>query len=161
MGKYSDQTPGPKWDYTPKRDDEYLRHFYMEVPPPGLGIDFQKSPSSDFIWRGTRPLATSSLAVGRFAAKKGSLRSPRGRLVASLALALKVIISLNDLDTIFKTLTEGHTLNDKFANQMFDNDLENHTLLPVTSRVKPDKGVPPEPIRRGRLCLPISSFRLH
>ena len=31
----------------------------------------------------SRPLATSSLAVGRFAAKKGSLRSPRGRLVAS------------------------------------------------------------------------------
>ena len=30
------------------------------------------------------PLATSSLAVGRFAAKKGSLRSPRGRLVAGL-----------------------------------------------------------------------------
>ena len=33
-----------------------------------------------------RPLATSSLAVGRFGAKKGSLRSPRGRLVASLLL---------------------------------------------------------------------------
>ena len=32
----------------------------------------------------SRPLATSSLAVGRFAAKKGSLRSPRGRLVVSL-----------------------------------------------------------------------------
>ena len=32
----------------------------------------------------SRPLATSSLAVGRFAAKQGSLRSPRGRLVASL-----------------------------------------------------------------------------
>ena len=32
-----------------------------------------------------RPLATLSLAVGRFAAKKSSLRSPRGRLVASLA----------------------------------------------------------------------------
>ena len=31
-----------------------------------------------------RPLVTSSLAVGRFAAKQGSLRSPRGRLVASL-----------------------------------------------------------------------------
>ena len=31
-----------------------------------------------------RPLATSSLAVGRFALNKGSLRSPRGRLVASL-----------------------------------------------------------------------------
>ena len=37
-----------------------------------------KSPSSDL------PLATSSLAVGRFAAKQRSLRSPRGRLVASL-----------------------------------------------------------------------------
>ena len=34
----------------------------------------------------SRPLATSSLAVGRFAAKQGSLRSPRGRLVASLRL---------------------------------------------------------------------------
>ena len=33
-----------------------------------------------------RPLATSSLAVGLFAAKKGSLRSPRGRLVASLIM---------------------------------------------------------------------------
>ena len=33
---------------------------------------------------GAGPLATSSLAVGRFAAKQGSLRSPRGRLVASL-----------------------------------------------------------------------------
>ena len=32
----------------------------------------------------SRPLATSSLAVGRFAAKQGSPRSPRGRLVASL-----------------------------------------------------------------------------
>ena len=32
-----------------------------------------------------RPLATSSLAVGHFAAKKGSLRSPRGRLVTSLS----------------------------------------------------------------------------
>ena len=42
-----------------------------------------KSPSSDFIWRGT-----SSLAVGRFAAKQGSLRSPRGRLVASLIVPL-------------------------------------------------------------------------
>ena len=30
-----------------------------------------------------RPLATESLAVGRFAAKQGSLRSPRGRLAAS------------------------------------------------------------------------------
>ena len=32
---------------------------------------------------------TSSLAVGRFAAKKGTLRSPRGRLVASLAASKK------------------------------------------------------------------------
>ena len=30
------------------------------------------------------PLATSSLEAGRFAAKQGSLRSPRGRLAASL-----------------------------------------------------------------------------
>ena len=47
-------------------------------------VDFQKSPSSDFIWRA--PLATSSLAVGRYAAKKGSLRLPRGQLVASQRL---------------------------------------------------------------------------
>ena len=32
---------------------------------------------------------TSSLAVGRFADKKGTLRSPRGRLVASLAASKK------------------------------------------------------------------------
>ena len=35
------------------------------------------------------PLATSSLAVGRLAAKQGSLRSPRGRLVASLPPSLQ------------------------------------------------------------------------
>ena len=35
------------------------------------------------------PLATSSLAVGRFADKKGSLRSPIGRLVASLDTTLR------------------------------------------------------------------------
>ena len=50
--------------------------------PSTAAKDFQKSPSSDFIWRGT----TSSLAVGRFAAKQCSFRSPRGRLVASLQL---------------------------------------------------------------------------
>ena len=37
-------------------------------------------------------LATSSLAVGRFAAKQGSLRSPRGRLVASLGQFQRVSI---------------------------------------------------------------------
>ena len=52
-----------------------------------------------------RSLATSSLAVGRFAAKKGSLRSPRGRrrLVASLRtfqhhsflVMLKTIVSFD------------------------------------------------------------------
>ena len=36
----------------------------------------------------SKPLATSSLAVGRFAAKQGSLRSPRGRLVVSLSRTL-------------------------------------------------------------------------
>ena len=35
------------------------------------------------------PLATSSLAVGRFVDKKGSLRSPIGRLVASLDTTLR------------------------------------------------------------------------
>ena len=41
-------------------------------------VDFQKSPLSDIIWRGAKVdmIATSSLAVGRFAAKKDSLRSP-------------------------------------------------------------------------------------
>ena len=36
-----------------------------------------------------RPLATSSPAVGRFAAKQGSFRAPRGRLVASLPVRIK------------------------------------------------------------------------
>ena len=36
----------------------------------------------------SKPLATSSLAVGRFAAKQGSLRSPRSRLVARLSRTL-------------------------------------------------------------------------
>ena len=43
-----------------------------------------KSPSSDFLW----PLTTLSLAVGCFSAKDGTLRSPRGQLVASLVLAV-------------------------------------------------------------------------
>ena len=40
----------------------------------------------------TRPLTTSSLAVGRFAVKKGSLRSPRGRLVSSLIVKLLLVL---------------------------------------------------------------------
>ena len=36
----------------------------------------------------SRPLTTSSLVVGGFAAKKGSLRSPRGRLVGCLPLKI-------------------------------------------------------------------------
>ena len=47
---------------------------------PFLARNAKGNPSSET----SRPLATSSLAVGRFAAKQGSLRSPRGRLVASL-----------------------------------------------------------------------------
>ena len=49
-----------------------LKRFFFLIdngPFAALILDFQKSPSSDFIWRGT-----SSLAVGRFAAKH-SLRS--------------------------------------------------------------------------------------
>ena len=41
-----------------------------------LGLDFQKSRSSDFIW--------CAYDLSRFAAKKGLLCSPRGRLTASL-----------------------------------------------------------------------------
>ena len=39
----------------------------------------------------SRPLVTSSLVVGRFAAKKGSLRSPRGRLVESLEFHVRML----------------------------------------------------------------------
>ena len=51
---------------------------------PFLARNANGNPSSET----SRPLATSSLAVGRFAAKQGSLRSPRGRLVASLPTIL-------------------------------------------------------------------------
>ena len=47
---------------------------------PFLARNAKGNPSSET----SRPLATSSLAVGRFAAKQGSPRSPRGRLVAGL-----------------------------------------------------------------------------
>ena len=47
---------------------------------PSLARNANENPSSEK----SRPLATSSLAVGRFAAKQGLLRSPRGRLVAIL-----------------------------------------------------------------------------
>ena len=52
------------------------------TPHAFLARNANGKPSSET----SRPLATSSLAVGRFAAKQGSLRSPRGRLVASLRL---------------------------------------------------------------------------
>ena len=44
---------------------------------------------------------TSSLAVDRFAAKKGSLRSPRGRLVASLTRSRTIRVQLTNL-TVYK-----------------------------------------------------------
>ena len=57
----------------------------------GRGVDFQKS----FVgFHMALDLAPSSLAVGRFAAKKGSLRSPRGRLVASLGEEMYVVCPL-------------------------------------------------------------------
>ena len=55
--------------------------------PPFLARNANENPASET----SRPLATSSLAVGRFAAKKGSLCSPRGRLVASLSLSLLLL----------------------------------------------------------------------
>ena len=52
------------------------------------------------VWN-ERPLATSPLAVGRFAAKKGSLRSPRGQLVASL------VANQNMVFTSYCTLSDS------------------------------------------------------
>ena len=52
------------------------------------------------------PLATSPLAVGRFAAKKGSLSSPRGQLVASL------VANQNMVFTSYCTLTDSFIEND-------------------------------------------------
>ena len=50
--------------------------------PHFLARNANGNPSSETI----QPLVTSSLAVGRFAAKQGSLPSPRGRLAASLGI---------------------------------------------------------------------------
>ena len=52
---------------------------------PIFGTKCNGNPSSET----NQPLATSSLAVGHFAAKQGSLRSPRGQVVASLKTSLK------------------------------------------------------------------------
>ena len=62
------------------------------------------------IWYGAGPLATSSLAVGRFAAKQGSLRSPRGRLVASL---INVRIRV-DLVWFFNRIFRFSHVNDQY-----------------------------------------------
>ena len=51
---------------------------------PFLTRNANGNPSSET----SRALATSSLAVGCFVAKQGSLRSPRGQLVASLLIYL-------------------------------------------------------------------------
>ena len=75
----------------------FLRRHFAGKP-----VDFQKSPSSDFIWRGT----------SSFAAKKCSSLSPRGRLVASLGnrwhRKMLVVLSgyqnkgvLKELDNVF------------------------------------------------------------
>ena len=62
----------------------------------GGSLDFQNVLRR--ISYGAGPLATSSLLVGRFAAKKGSLRAKRGRLVASLGEVVVnvVIICVNE-----------------------------------------------------------------
>ena len=52
---------------------------------PFLGRNANGNSSSET----SRPLVTSSLAVSGFAAKKGSLRSPRARLLGSLAKTLQ------------------------------------------------------------------------
>ena len=58
---------------------------------PFLARNAIENPASET----TRPLATSSLAVGRFAAKKGSLGSPRGRIVANLQVLQTALISFS------------------------------------------------------------------
>ena len=63
---------------------------------PFLARNANGNPSSET----SRPLATSSLAVGRFPAKQGSLRSPRSRLVASLLLP-QCCSSLKELEKLF------------------------------------------------------------
>ena len=57
-----------------------------------------RKPSSET----SRPLATSSLAVGHFVAKQCSLRSPRGRLVASLLETL----NMSQFQTLHQLTTE-------------------------------------------------------
>ena len=59
---------------------------------------------------GRRPLATSSLAVGRFAAKKGSLRSPSGRLVASLQVRESFKMSYRMKVMLKRPFTTGYFL---------------------------------------------------
>ena len=59
---------------------------------------------------GAGPLATSSLAVGRFAAKQGSLCSPRGRLVAYL---INVRIRV-DLVWFFNRIFRFSHVNDQY-----------------------------------------------
>ena len=59
---------------------------------------------------GRRPLATSSLAVGRFAAKKGSLRSPSGRLVASLQVCESFKMSYRMKVMLKRPFTTGYFL---------------------------------------------------
>ena len=77
----------------------------------------------------SRPLATSSPAVGREAVKQGSLRSPRGRLVASLVLRV-VGQGLRCFDTVFQrpywyfsiALKVIFSLSDRLSDRSFTND---------------------------------------
>ena len=62
--------------------------------------------SRDFVARG-RPLRGE---IGRFAAKKGSLRSPRGRLVASLDVVQRFQSKLNEFNSTSRGERKGFAL---------------------------------------------------
>ena len=70
-----------------------------------LARNANENPSSET----SQPLTISSLAVGRFAAKKGSLRSPRGRLVTSLAPGLYFLnfTVFPNFNSIFQTFSRS------------------------------------------------------
>ena len=91
ISRYLVKTPHPKlnlqrFHHTSKG---YLNHFVIACE--SMAYDLFSSPIQHRLSKKSfvGPLATSSLAVGRFADKKGSLRSPIGRLVASLDTTLR------------------------------------------------------------------------
>ena len=89
----SNKRPRSKWRTSPNKRPLLRPQYSSNKRPSRIAPSFPSSIKNNrlskrVLRRTSRifvgPLATSSLAVGRFAAKQGSLRSPRGQLVASL-----------------------------------------------------------------------------